>query len=63
MNTELRKNKAIDEAINAGINIMSMAARIKKIKQLEEKHSVRMHVENHCISVWTARTPITKRFI
>ena len=63
MNTEERKLNALNEAVERGLLNMSTRQALPFRQEIERKHKVKMLVEGkHCISVWTARTSIIKRY-
>lgn len=62
-NTEIRKNRALALAVSYGVHKMELPDRIDAVKNIEKKYNVILHVEDHCISAWTHRTPVFKWFV
>lgn len=60
---EVRKELALEECLKRDVLNMDMFDGFKVRKEIEEMFNVNILVEKgHCISVWTARTPIIKHF-
>lgn len=64
MNARERKEAAAVMCIEEGLHRSQInKARLARIKQIEKKYDVFILIEkDHCISVWTHKTSIVRRF-
>jgi hypothetical protein len=65
LSASVRKKNAIEEVLKSGIAFRDMNAdNLAVLREIETKHDVSLWIEtDYCISAWTRRTAIVKKWI